>query len=191
MVKKVAIATSILVSGLVYTAPSPDFAKVEEQLVKNDNYSGHFIQSRKIQGLDKPILASGEFELPKKKGLEWNQEKPFKSSLKATKDTITIKTADSPKYVFGEEDSPMVFSFTKIFLSILEGDSKVIYDNFNTKFSGTTNNWTLVLTPKTELLSKALKEVTLKGGETITYVEVVDAQNNVMDIQFSDIEIDS
>ncbi|AEI36397.1 Putative transmembrane protein [Francisella salina] len=31
MLKKVALATSTLVSGLVYAAPSADFAKVEEQ----------------------------------------------------------------------------------------------------------------------------------------------------------------
>lgn len=167
----------------------PNFIAVEKQLTKNSNIAGKFEQTRHIDGLENPLVSSGTFKLSPDSGLYWNQDKPFKSVLKVTKDRLEQTVMDNPPTVITRDQQPVVFSFTQVFMSILQGNTNSIEQYFNASFKGNTKNWEITLTPKANLIGKAIKSIYLKGSNTITFVKVIDTEGNIVDIKFSDVVV--
>ena len=168
---------------------NPNFVAVEKTLMQNSHVHGNFTQSRQMQGLDKPLLSSGTFELSASGGLIWQQTKPFASTLTVTRETLTQQIMDNPPTVITKAQQPIVFSFTQVFMSVLQGNTQAVEQYFNLGFSGDSQAWQLVLTPKGSPLDKAIESITLKGAKTIEFIEVKDAQGNVMDITLSDVVV--
>ncbi|ASG68893.1 hypothetical protein fh0823_20220 [Francisella halioticida] len=175
----------------LYAAPASqnqDFISVEKQLTSNSNISGKFIQTRQISGLDNDLKSSGTFQLKGKNSLIWIQQKPIKIELKLSKNKLSQTIMDNPQNILTQEKQPVVFTFTNIFMSMLKGDASSINEYFNMKFKGNTDKWTIVLSPKSTPINKAIKKIILKGGKYITHIEVNDTQNNIIKIQLLNIK---
>ena len=166
-----------------------NFKAVEKQLTKNANISGDFEQTRYIQGLDKPLKSSGTFAISSDDGLLWKQTKPFDSTMKATKDRLENSIMDNPPTVVTKEQQPMIFTFTQVFMSVFQGNTKDVQNYFDIDFTGDINSWSIELTPKSSPLNKAIKNITLKGAKTIEQINVADAQDNVIDIKLTNITV--
>ncbi|APC96918.1 outer membrane lipoprotein carrier protein LolA [Francisella frigiditurris] len=179
----------IITSWATPIAEQPNFVAVEKQLTKNSNITGKFEQIRHIDGLENPLISSGTFKLSPDSGLYWDQDKPFKSVLKVTKDRLEQTVMDNPPTVITRDQQPVVFSFTQVFMSILQGNTDSIEQYFNASFKGDTKDWEITLTPKANLIGKAIKSIYLKGSNTITFVKVIDTEDNIVDIKFSDVVV--
>ncbi|NNM60137.1 MAG: outer membrane lipoprotein carrier protein LolA [Legionellales bacterium] len=137
--------------------------------------------------LSEPLVSSGTFILSKKKGLNWQQNEPFKSSLRVTSTRLEQSMMDNPPTVITKKDQPVIFAFSDIFLSVFQGDKKQVAQYFNLYFSGDVKKWQIALTPKTTPFNKAIKHIELSGGQYITSIEIDETQENNMIINLSNI----
>lgn len=164
------------------------FTAVQTQLSQADHLKGNFKQVRHIQLLSSPLVSSGQFELSKSQGLSWHQTQPFVSDLTVNQDKIEQTFANNPPTIITEKEQPVIFSFTKIFLAVFNGDLAQVSQNFTILFAGDTTAWTIVLTPKAAPLNKAIESITLTGGKTIATITIKDAQKDEIDIALLQVE---
>lgn len=164
------------------------FTAVQTQLSQADHLKGNFKQVRHIQLLSSPLISSGQFELSKSQGLSWHQTQPFVSDLTVNQDKIEQSFANNPPTIITEKEQPVVFSFTKIFLAVFNGDLAQASQNFTILFAGDTTAWTIVLTPKVAPLNKAIESITLTGGKTIENITIKDTQKDEIDIALLQVE---
>jgi hypothetical protein len=152
--------------------------QVHKMLASTDNLSGNFKQVRKMQLLSDPLVSSGHFVLSKTKGLKWYQTTPFKSTLIVTASKIEQQLESSPPVVITKEQQPVVFSFTNIFLSVFNGDTKTVSEYFDITFTGNTSRWNIILKPNSAPLNKAIASIEMSGGKYINYIAINETKNN-------------
>lgn len=162
--------------------------QIQSLLSKTDDLSGDFKQTQKIQLLSEPLISTGHFSLSKSKGLEWQQKTPFKSDLIVTADQIKQQIENNPPTIITREQQPIIFSFTNIFLSVFNGDTKSINEYFNVYFNGTISNWEITLTPKSAPLDKAITSIKISGGKYINSLIINETKNNQIIIQLFNIK---
>ena len=184
----ITLKLSITANAANIDKPS-NFLTIQKQLSKTKNIQGKFTQERVIKVLTNPLISSGHFSLSKTKGLKWIQEKPFSSTLTLNSSVLTQTIANNPPMILTKAKQPFVFSFSKIFLSIFNGDQNTLKQSFNIKLNGNIENWNMILTPKSSPLDKAIKFVNLKGGKTIDQVIVKNVKNDQLIIKFYDIKL--
>ncbi|WP_116964276.1 outer membrane lipoprotein carrier protein LolA [Fastidiosibacter lacustris] len=163
------------------------FMKVQNAQAKIDNVYGDFTQTRYMKLLSKPLISSGVFHLSKTDGLQWLQQKPFKSILMITEDKIQQSIEGKQAMVITKKEQPIVFSFTHIFLSIFKGNTEALKQYFDIYFIECNNNWHLGLKPIDSPLNKAIDSIEIIGEKYVTRILVNEAQGNHMLIQFSNI----
>ncbi|MBX9704975.1 MAG: outer membrane lipoprotein carrier protein LolA [Gammaproteobacteria bacterium] len=186
----VVFSTSVvaLQPALITSSNQAAFTAVQTQLSQADHLKGNFKQVRHIQLLSSPLVSSGQFELSKTQGLSWHQTQPFVSDLTVSQDKIEQTFANNPPTIITEKEQPVVFSFTKIFLAVFNGDLAQVAQNFTILFAGDTKAWTIVLTPKVAPLNKAIESVMLTGGKTIATITIKDVQKDEIDIALLQVE---
>ena len=154
------------------------------QLQQPQNVQGSFTQLRFLKSLTKPITTSGQFTLVKSKGLLWQMEKPFATTLKVT--PTGIQQWNGSAWVgnqkFGQSDQ------IKLFLGLLSGDISALSAQFDTAVSGSKANWTLKLTPKTLIMQQIFTQIQLRGGDLVTEIELAETQGDRTQIQFSQLK---
>lgn len=165
------------------------FQQVEQQLSTPNTVTGRFKQIRLVQGLSQPLVSSGTFSLSKRSGLLWQQTNPFSSTLIITDSKIEQKLLDNPPTILTKEEQPIIFSFTRIFLAIFQGDIHQVTQYFNIYFIGTKDHWKIALTPKEEPLNKAIQSIELQGASTVASITIKDRQKNTLTITFYDIQV--
>ncbi len=169
-------------------ANQPAFNKVQQQLAQAENLSGRFVQIREIKLLSSPLKSAGNFVLSKTTGLTWNQTKPFTSKLQLTASKLIEQIGNHPPTVLTKEQQPIVFFFTKTFLSAFQGDTKELKPYFTIYFSGDPNSWVIGLKAKTAPLNKAIKSIELIGGKHINTAIIHEATGDQLTIHFSDVK---
>lgn len=167
---------------------SGNFIKVQAELAKVTNVSGNFQQIRNMALLSKPLVSMGDFQLSRKEGLKWYQAKPFSSTLIVTQNKIEQRIGNNPPNIITKEQQPIVFSFSNVFLSVFNGNTKAIEEYFKINFMGDINKWSMVLTPKVAPLNKAIVNIKLTGDKYIRTIKINEAKHNSMTIYLSNIK---
>ncbi len=165
------------------------FNQVQTEQAKFYRITGDFVQTRKMALLSKPLVSRGTFQLVKGKGLIWQQKKPFASKLVVTDDKIEQSIENNPPFVLTAKQQPIVFAFTRVFLSIFKGNTQAIKEYFNIYFTGDTKHWQLALVPKGSPLNKAIKSVEVTGGKYADRIVIHEAKGNDMEIKFSNVVV--
>ena len=168
--------------------PNPNFVNVQKMLAKTSNLTGDFKQIRNIKLLSSPLISTGTFSISKKNGLHWDQSNPFISKLTVTENKIIQKMQNAPPTIITKQKQPIVFSFTKIFLSVFKGNTKMLENYFNIFFMGNQKYWTIALTPKASPLNKAIESIQLKGQQYLQQVVIQEKKGNQLTIIFSNIK---
>lgn len=185
---------SLIVTNISIASPIADqhaFIAVQQQLAQAKSLHGKFTQKRVIKVLSKPLLSSGHFSLSQKQGLKWIQEKPFPSTLTLSSSRLTQRIGNNPPMVLTKAKQPIVFSFSKIFLSVFKGDKTGLNQSFKIAFTGTPQHWNMTLTPKSSPLNKAVKSIKLSGGKIIKQIIVDNVKHDQLIIKFSDVKVTS
>ncbi|WP_395946932.1 outer membrane lipoprotein carrier protein LolA [Caedibacter taeniospiralis] len=164
------------------------FDKVQQEQAKIDHVYGQFIQIRHMKLLSKPLKSSGTFELSKKNGLKWLQEKPFQSTLIITSDKIEQSIEGNPAITITKKEQPIVFSFTTIFLSIFKGNAEALKQYFHIYFTQNNDSWHIALKPRGSPLDKAIQSIEMTGEKYASRILVNEAQGNQMSIEFSNVK---
>ena len=138
---------------------------------------------------NQPLVSEGRFLLSEEHGLQWIQTKPFMVTLVLGSDQLSQQFADQPVKVIKAEENPMMFHFSRLFLSIFRGDTVGLEEQFDIQFSPAENpedDWSLKLSPKKDPLLAAFKTISLHGSDYINYIRMEETSSDISEIHFSD-----
>jgi hypothetical protein len=161
--------------------------RVAERLSKPGVLRGNYSQTRQIADLSRPLTSSGRFLLSES-GLQWQQEKPFDNVIVADGKRVAERIADGPVKSVDSSRQPVVVAISKIFLNMFRGQHADLEDNFTVRFEQDNETWQIGLTPTRSPLSKAIRQITLKGRERIDQISVSSGVSDEMIIRFFDLQ---
>jgi hypothetical protein len=160
---------------------------VQKELSQSSTIKGEFVQTRYIKILSSPVVSKGNFILSKREGLTWKQTTPFVSSLIVTNNKLIQKMGESDPVIITKEQEPIVFSFTKIFLSIFQGETDKVKEYFYIYFKGNKSSWEIALRPRTSPLNKAIMSINVLGARFVKKVIITEVKGTKMVIKFSNV----
>lgn len=162
-----------------------NFHAVQAELSKTTYLTGNFTQIRYIKLLSSPLKSAGVFVFSEKNGLIWKQMIPFQSTLTVTDSQLTQKIGNGPVTVFTKKQQPIIFLFTKIFLSAFKGNVAVLAPYFKIHFSGNTRHWVMFFVTRNSPMNKAIKSIELIGGKYVDKVVIDEATGDQQIITFN------
>ncbi|MEQ1738728.1 MAG: outer membrane lipoprotein carrier protein LolA [Methyloglobulus sp.] len=152
-------------------------AKITVRLTQTANTQGSFQQEKHLKFLRKPLLSTGTFTYDQNKGVIWKTISPIPSLLLINDELLL--TAQ------GEQALPPAFG--RVFKALLGGELNHLAEDFEIIGKEQKTSWQLQLTPKDELLKKAIKTILLSGDSELRLLELQEANSNLTRIKFSEI----
>ncbi|MGN6876269.1 LolA family protein, partial [Neisseria sp. P0021.S007] len=139
-------------TALVLTLASPALwafstAELAQTLQKPSNVQGAFTQQRQLKSLSKPMVTGGKFVLVPKKGLLWQMQKPFETTLR-------VRSAGIMQWTGSKWVKPNASTLNgqssqiKLFLDLLGGTTQGLEKQFASKLTGNETKWPLTMNPK-------------------------------------------
>lgn len=164
---------------------------LSQKLNLGETVRGHFVQSRQLKVLKKPLVSQGQFVFDKDQGLIWQQLTPFESLL-ILKDKQLIQRDSQGRVQVSSADASasaaaMGDLLPSLVSAMLGGDISGLSNHFELHFLAQktlTNelakeNWQLGLTPKDPLMKKAIANMVLEGSDTLHALVLLSAAPNV------------
>lgn len=150
------------------------------------NVQGAFTQQRYLKSLTKPMTTSGAFTLVPKKGLLWQMQKPFDTTLRVRADGIMQWTGSA--WTNPNANKLGQNRQIQLFLDLLGGNTQGLEKQFNLSLSGTAQQWTLQLTPKTAITRQIFTRIDISGDSVVRKIELHEKQGDRTVMQFSQIQ---
>ncbi|MFB2650897.1 outer membrane lipoprotein carrier protein LolA [Shewanella mangrovisoli] len=172
---------------------------LSQKLNLGETVRGHFVQSRQLKVLKKPLVSQGQFVFDKAQGLIWQQLSPFESLL-ILKDKQLIQKDSQGRVQISQADASasaaaMGDLLPSLVNAMLGGDISGLSANFELHFfaqeplaqgkspqqdsSSSSANWQLGLTPKDPLMKKAIANMVLEGSDTLHALVLLSANPSV------------
>ncbi|NOS75875.1 MAG: outer membrane lipoprotein carrier protein LolA [Methyloglobulus sp.] len=167
----------ILIISLNPSYADDVLTRITSHLSKTPVTQGSFQQEKYLKFLRKPLLSSGSFTYDQSKGVIWKTITPIPSLLLVNDEHLL--TAQ------GEQSLPP--SFGRVFKALLGGELNHLAEDFEIIGKEQKTSWQLQLTPKDELLKKAIKTILLSGDSELRLLELQEANSNLTLIKFSEI----
>ncbi|QKG98457.1 outer membrane lipoprotein carrier protein LolA [Shewanella oneidensis MR-1] len=165
---------------------------LSQKLNLGETVRGHFVQSRQLKVLKKPLISQGQFVFDKDQGLIWQQLAPFESLL-ILKDKQLIQRDSQGRVQVSNADASasaaaMGDLLPSLVSAMLGGDISGLSNHFElhflaqetlTKEKSAKENWQLGLTPKDPLMKKAIANMVLEGSDTLHALVLLSAAPSV------------
>lgn len=178
-----AFASLLLALMLMPAAQAFDLAQLRTQLSQNPQVQGQFTQQRYLQGLSAPLVSQGHFALSFGHGMIWRLQSPVAQVFRITANGIDQQL---PNGGWASTTQASMHGESKLFLAFLEGDLPALQDQFNLALTGTAQAWQVHMTPRSALLQKIFRDITLAGGARLTQIQIVEAQGDHSVLSFHD-----
>ena len=162
-------------------------ADLAQTLQKPANVQGAFTQQRYLKSLAKPMTTSGTFTLVPKKGLLWQMQKPFDTTLRVRADGIMQWTGSA--WTNPNANKLGQNRQIQLFLDLLGGNTQGLEKQFDLSLSGTAQQWTLQLTPKTAITRQIFTRIDIIGDSVVRKIELNEKQGDRTVMQFSQIQM--
>lgn len=176
-----------LMSGVLFSQSV--FALTQQQLMqqlqKAETVQGDFTQTRFLQALPVPIKSTGTFAFALQKGLLWQMQKPFATTLRVTPRGI----AQWANNQWQASQNPIQNQQIALFLGLLSGDMSALEKEFKITLSGQANHWQLSLIPDTLLLKQIFTQITLKGDKAVRQIVLQEKQGDKTQIDFTQLKV--
>ena len=169
---------------MVLSAESITLNELQKKLAINGSVQGDFIQTKKMEIFTNPLVSKGVFVVDQNTGIKWEQQTPFFISLDLRKDTLTQKVEGSLDKVIKATDNPTIFYFTRLFLSIFQGDIEKLKDDFNISLKEKEGDWSLTLTPISSPLNKIFSKILIEGAAYTTHILLIEKSADTTDLLF-------
>ncbi|MDT3335864.1 outer membrane lipoprotein carrier protein LolA [Shewanella sp. SP1S1-7] len=175
------------------TANKAQLVALSQKLNLGETVRGHFVQSRQLKVLKKPLISQGQFIFDQTQGLIWQQIKPFESLL-ILKDKQLIQRDSQGRVQISKADASasaaaMGELLPSLVRAMLGGDISGLSENFELHFLITDRlsperlspdgQWQLGLTPKDPLMKKAIANMVLEGSDVLQSLVLLSAAPNV------------
>ncbi|MCS6096458.1 outer membrane lipoprotein carrier protein LolA [Shewanella baltica] len=180
------------------SADTAQLVALSQKLNLGETVRGHFVQSRQLKVLKKPLISQGQFIFDQTQGLIWQQIKPFESLL-ILKDKQLIQRDSQGRVQVSKADASasaaaMGDLLPNLVRAMLGGDISGLSENFELHFLITDKlnteklspeslspdgQWQLGLTPKDPLMKKAIANMVLEGSDVLQSLVLLSAAPNV------------
>ncbi|MCF1427575.1 MAG: outer membrane lipoprotein carrier protein LolA [Shewanella sp.] len=159
--------------------------ELQKQLAAHTLVKGDFTQVRHLSMFNQPLSSNGQFVLSRDLGLWWQQTQPFAVSLILTQDKLSQQFGDEAPQLMNAQENPMVFYFTHLFLSLFQGNTQKLQEQFSVSLTGSASHWQLQLTPKNPPLTKVFGAISLSGGADLDRLVLSELRGDSTEISFS------
>lgn len=170
------------------SADTAQLVALSQKLNLGETVRGHFVQSRQLKVLKKPLISQGQFIFDQTQGLIWQQIKPFESLL-ILKDKQLFQRDSQGRVQVSKADASasaaaMGDLLPSLVRAMLGGDISGLSENFELHFLITDRlspdgQWQLGLTPKDPLMKKAIANMVLEGSDVLQSLVLLSAAPNV------------
>jgi hypothetical protein len=148
---------------------------------------GRFVQTRTLQGFDRPLISEGRFVLAAGRGLIWRAEKPFAV-------TTLISGAGIVQLVQGNEAlrlpasrMPMLGQLYDMLGGAMAGDWRALERDFAVASSGAEQAWQVTLTPRRpDNTAMPFTAINASGGCLVESVELLKPDGDADRLRFVD-----
>lgn len=184
----VALALGALTAAPIFAATLAE--QVQARLYNEPVLHGQFEQTQALKGFSKPLVSKGEFMLSRERGVVWNTQSPFPSTLIVTRERIVAINGKSAPQKIDATKEPGLKQVNDIVFALLSGDLKALGDKFevtgDVPASGSAHGgWKLKLTPRDANLARFLGPVDLSGDRFVDTVHWRSGQGDETSIRFS------
>ncbi|WP_297957833.1 outer membrane lipoprotein carrier protein LolA [uncultured Neisseria sp.] len=183
MKKTIAAALLTLASPALWAFSTAELAQT---LQKPSNVQGAFTQQRQLKSLSKPMITGGKFVLIPKKGLLWQMQKPFETTLRVRADGIMQWNGSA--WTNPNQGKVGQSQQIKLFLDLLGGNTQGLEKQFDLALSGTEKQWTLNLTPKTAVTRQIFNRIAISGDNVVRKIELDEKQGDKTVMQFREVQ---
>lgn len=183
-----ALLCALLLAGAGSARPAdPAVTAVTAGLARPEVLRGQFSQEKQVSGFRNPLRSQGRFVVARRHGVIWTTVKPFPSELVVTADRILSRQRDgSTRVELDARQQPALRSVNAVMFALMSGDVQALSSQFNVEATRQAQGWQLRLTPKSAMLAKAFRSLSLHGDRYVRGVEIVEANDDRTRIQFSD-----
>lgn len=171
----------------VARADSFDLAQLSSQLSKPEVVRGNFVQEKYLRALSQPLVSTGSFVLARDRGLLWLLRQPVQQDYRISSSGIAQRNDD--KWQQSAQQGPAARQ-NDLFLAVLRGDTEALQRDFHLELSGTSQAWTLTLTPRAKLLGQIFTRILIQGSVTAERIELLETQGDSTLILLNDLQID-
>lgn len=167
--KKLFLSFVLLCTSIFLFAQSLTLNSVCNSLSKNAVTKGNFTQTKmvNIAKSSREFKSTGNF-LFCEKGIVWNTEKPFPSTMIISPTKISQTNPGGETSIISSGNNPTLGLISSTLTGIFSGDISSLEKNFNIEFSAdensAANSWKLNLFPKDENFSKAIDSIFISGN---------------------------
>ena len=162
----------------------PQYA--ENALISLKDGTSDYQQTKVLsQGLR--LISSGRISISQKSGLAWIQLKPFLQTTLINDDSIYLRTQTDRPQIISASKNPEIYNIIATLKSLFEGDRLKLEKDFKVMFNGDRTDWTMILSPKNEPLSRIISTVEVKGGARLNSVYIKECAGATTHIQFGPI----
>ena len=169
--------------------PQKGFQKISKALSETKALTADFSQLKKIKVLKRPLKSSGKLTLANTLGVHWKLQKPYESTIIINSEKMTAIDDKGKKVTFTADEKPIIYNFTRIFMSIFTGNTDELQEHFDLYFDGSKEEWRIGLIPKSSQLRKVISKITLKGkGEQLRFLNIIEGNSDTTDITFSNMK---
>lgn len=174
--------------GQATTAPAAErIAEITRQLQAPRLVGGAFIQHRALQGLPRPLQASGRFVFWRDHGLYWETLAPFYQATTFTgSDVINWPAPSGPPQPAGQAD-PAQQHISGILLAVFSADLQRIEGLFDGRWQIDDGTWTLTLAPANAVVGRVIAYAELSGDTHLRQLTVASRAGDVNTMTFSEV----
>ena len=186
MYPRIALCALLLMLAPISNAADAAVDAITQSVARPDVLRGQFTQDKQVSGFKNPLRSQGQFVVARQHGVIWTTQRPFPSEVVVTADRILSRQRDGTNRVeLDARQQPAMRSVNAIMFALMSGDVQALSSQFNIKAQREGPGWRLQLTPKSAMLAKAFQSLSLQGDRYVRQVEIIEANQDRTQIQFS------
>lgn len=148
---------------------------------------GKFEQLKTVQGFKRPLRSSGVFVAAHSKGIAWQVQQPFASTLIVTPDSLQSRDADGALSAqMNTSEEPALRTVNAMLFAVMSADVQQLEAMFEVSGQIQGQEWTLHLTPKDALLAGWLESIDVQGQAFVRRVVLQEVRGDRSEIHLLD-----
>lgn len=173
-----ALAGIALGLALAASAGSLDVAQLMSALAKSQRSSATFTEKKYLAVLDKPVESSGELLFVAPAHLEKRTLQPRRETLLLDGDTLTLERSQR-KRTLRLSSYPEIAAIIESIRATLAGDADALRRHYRVSLVGTSESWSLLLTPLDRKVVAVVSRIRIEGREDLVQtVEILQADGD-------------
>ena len=147
--------------------------------IERDRIGGEWIQNKQLIAFENTIKSSGKFKIIDKE-LFWESTSPIESEMKLNEKHMYIKQNNQWIIANRQYDKD-------IFLDIINLNFENIKKNFNLQLSGSSQQWSIELKPKSVILQKIFRSIFISGGRHVQMMVLTESNGDITTTTFHNV----